>query len=60
MKPATTMVSLVEDYLEYRRRLGFALKSDERRLLCFARFADQVGHRGRSATIRHVNHVDIG
>jgi hypothetical protein len=46
MKPATTMVSLVEDYLAYRRRLGFALESDERRLLCFARFADQVGHRG--------------
>ncbi|MFM0101198.1 tyrosine-type recombinase/integrase [Paraburkholderia nemoris] len=46
MKPATTMVSLVEDYLEYRRRLGFALESDARRLLCFARFADQVGHRG--------------
>ena len=46
MKPATTMVSLVEDYLECRRRLGFALESDERRLLCFARFADQIGHRG--------------
>jgi integrase len=46
MKPAITMVSLVEDYLEYRRRLGFALESDARRLLCFARFADQVGHRG--------------
>jgi integrase len=46
MKPATTMVSLVEDYLERRRRLGFALESEERRLLCFARFADQIGHRG--------------
>src|SRR5258706_4027122 len=46
MKPTTSMVSLVEDYLEYRRRLGFALESDARRLLCFARFADQVGHRG--------------
>ncbi|HEY2400302.1 MAG TPA: hypothetical protein VGI23_08095, partial [Steroidobacteraceae bacterium] len=46
MKAATTMASLVEDYLEYRRRLGFALESDARRLLCFARFADQVGHRG--------------
>ncbi|MGF6877259.1 tyrosine-type recombinase/integrase [Paraburkholderia tuberum] len=46
MKRATTMVSLVEDYLECRRRLGFALESEERRLLCFARFADQIGHRG--------------
>jgi len=46
MKGATTMVSLVEDYLERRRRLGFALQSEERRLMCFARFADQIGHRG--------------
>ena len=46
MKPTATMVSLVEVYLEYRRRLGFALESDARRLLCFARFADQIGHHG--------------
>ncbi len=46
MKPATTMVAQVEDYLKCRRRLGFALESEERRLLCFARFADQTGHRG--------------
>lgn len=46
MKAATTMVSLVEDYLERRRRLGFALQSEEQRLMCFARFADQIGHRG--------------
>jgi integrase len=46
MKPLPSMVSLVEDYLDYRRRLGFALECDVRRLLGFARFADTIGHHG--------------
>jgi integrase len=46
MKPRPCMVALVEDYLGYRRRLGFALAGNGRRLLGFARFADRIGHRG--------------
>lgn len=40
------MVSLVESYIEDRRRLGFSMTIQARRLLCFARFADGLGHRG--------------
>ena len=46
MKSRPSMVSLVEDYLDYRRQLGFALVSQAKRLLGFARFADQTGHQG--------------
>jgi integrase len=46
MSPRRSMVSLVENYLDYRRRLGFALESSARRLLGFARFADRIGHQG--------------
>ena len=46
MKPTTTMVSLVEDYLAARRQMGFALKISGGQLLSFARFADKTGHSG--------------
>ena len=46
MSPATTMEALVDDYLGARRSAGFDLRVDERQLRAFARFADQVGHRG--------------
>jgi integrase len=46
MKPMATMVSLVEDYLAARRHMGFALKFAGGQLLGFARFADEMGHRG--------------
>lgn len=46
MKRTPTMVSLVEDYLKVRRQMGFALGIAGDRLLTFARFADQAGHRG--------------
>jgi integrase len=46
MNPPLSMVSLVEDYLDYRRRLGFALASEARRLFGFAHFADRIGHQG--------------
>lgn len=41
-----TMVTLAEDYLVLRRRLGFALKSSGQQLIGFARYADSIGHRG--------------
>ena len=37
---------LVEQYVSYRRKLGFALSSEENTLLNFARFAEKVGHQG--------------
>jgi integrase len=46
MKRSVRMVSLAEDYLASRRRLGFDLKSTGRRLLDFACFADRSGHQG--------------
>ncbi len=46
MKRSVRMVSLAEDYLASRRRLGFDLRSTGRRLLDFALFADRAGHQG--------------
>jgi hypothetical protein len=40
------MVALVEEYLALRRQLGFELHSPGQQLLGFARYADQIGHRG--------------
>jgi hypothetical protein len=37
---------LVEEYLAYRRGLGFALESSAWLLRDFARYADRVGHEG--------------
>lgn len=41
-----SMQSLVQEYLEDRRGLGFALTISGEQLMAFARFADQCGHRG--------------
>lgn len=38
--------SLVEEYVAYRRKLGFALTSDADTLLNFAKFAESVRHEG--------------
>ena len=46
MTSAPSMLSLVQEYLDQRRRLGFALAIRGTQLLSFARFADRVGHRG--------------
>jgi len=46
MKQAPTMVSLVEDYLAARRKMGFALEIAGDQLLAFAWYADRAGHRG--------------
>jgi integrase len=40
------MLTRVEEYLRYRRALGYALRHEGGILLNFARFADQEGHRG--------------
>jgi integrase len=46
MKKTLTMVSLVEDYVAARRRMGFGFDIAGKQLLGFARFADRMGHRG--------------
>jgi len=46
MTPPPTCVTLVEDYLALRRRLGFGLVTQGRTLLAFARHADRVAPDG--------------
>ena len=46
MKRSDSMLTRVEEYLGYRRALGYALRVEGGMLLNFARFADQEGHRG--------------
>jgi len=46
MTSQRSMQCLVQEYLEERRRCGFALASPGFQLMAFARFADQSGHRG--------------
>lgn len=46
MKTGDSMTSKVEEYLHYRRCLGYALRIEGGMLLNFARYADQCGHRG--------------
>ena len=41
-----SMLSYVQEYLDERRRLGFALSISGTQLLNFGRFADRVGHHG--------------
>ena len=46
MKRTPSMVSLVKDYLNCRRKLGVELLREGSLLLNFARFADHAGHTG--------------
>ena len=46
MKSSDSMLVRVEEYLRYRRALGYALRIEGGMLLNFARFADREGHRG--------------
>ena len=50
MSESTPMVRLVEEYLEYRRRLGYQLRTEGQMLLEFARYADRSGHCGPLTT----------
>jgi len=43
---ASTMLGWVEEYLAFRRGLGYQLKSPAWSLRAFARYAEQVGHCG--------------
>lgn len=46
MKRRSTMLALVEEYLVYRRSMGFELRIDEGQLRSFARHADGIDHQG--------------
>jgi integrase len=46
MTGQATMVSLAEEYLAYRRKLGFQLRTEGGLLLQFAKYADGSGHQG--------------
>lgn len=41
-----TMTQLAREYLAYRRKLGYQLRSEGQQLLGFARWVDRIGHRG--------------
>jgi integrase len=47
---APTMADRVEEYLAYRRALGYRLRSEGLLLQSFARYADDSGHRGPLTT----------
>lgn len=49
MKTSTPWVSRVQDYIAYRRDLGYSLTADASQLLNFARFADQLGQKRLTA-----------
>lgn len=46
MSSRRSMQSLVQQYLQERRTLGFSLLISGSQLMAFARYADQSGHRG--------------
>jgi integrase len=46
MKKSDSMVARVDDYLQYRRGLGYALRIEGGMLRSFARYADESGYRG--------------
>jgi integrase len=50
MTATPTMLALVQEYLAFRRTLGFALGTAGQELLLFARYAERTGHRGPVTT----------
>jgi integrase len=50
MNKQTTMVELGEQYLSFRRGLGYALEVQGGELLRFCRYADDLGHKGPITT----------
>jgi integrase len=47
---AGTMMGHAQEYLAFRRKIGFALEASGRTLRSFARYADDVGHGGSVTT----------
>ena len=50
MSARPSMTSLANEYLDFRKQLGFGLKTVGQLLIHFAKYADQTGHRGPMTT----------
>ena len=50
MKNHKSMIDWVEEYVNYRRSLGFQLQIDESELIRFAKYVDEIQHRGPLTT----------
>jgi integrase len=50
MKSKTRITEIVQQYLDFRRQLGYQLKIEGEELLRFGRFADKIGHHGSITT----------
>lgn len=50
MKKQKTMIEQVEEYISYKRKLGFKLHIEAGQLLNFAKYADKSGHTGPVTT----------
>jgi integrase len=46
----SSLLALAEEYLAFRRKLGFALRIEGEELLRFAGYAEDIGHRGPITT----------
>jgi hypothetical protein len=46
----TTMTERVEEYLAYRRALGYQIRAEAQMLQSFARYSDDSGHQGPLTT----------
>jgi integrase len=68
-----SMIAAAEEYLAFRRKLGFALHIEGEQLLRFARFAERIGHNGpltvelalqwaklsHCSTLNHARRLDV-
>ena len=50
VKPRPTLSERAQAYLDYRRSLGYRMDSDGKLVLKFARWVDELGHRGPITT----------
>lgn len=47
---SSTMTEQAQEYLEFKRKLGYQLHGEDKELLLFARYADRSGHKGPVTT----------
>jgi len=50
MKNFPNMIEQVEEYLKYKRKLGYQFSSEGKELFLFARYADKIGNKGHLTT----------
>jgi hypothetical protein len=49
-KTRHTLLARAQEYIDYRRSLGYRMESDGKLVLQFARWVDELGHRGPVTT----------